>query len=179
MRAVARLAATLCALALVAFAVIFTIEVVAARAGDRPVVLPWHGAYAAGERTPFSAGSLRAACVVLVLAGLLLLALVLRRSAPTRLETTSGTDGVQVLLSPSGVQSAVRVAVEQVDGVRHAQVSVGRGRVGIRVVPTTDSDTEQLRERAGTAAAARLDELALSTPPRLQVGVQTASGGTA
>lgn len=175
MRLLNRLLAALLSLALIGVGVLVVIDVVAQRLGKSPVLVDWPRVYDWARRTPWQQGSVRVACVLLALAGLLLLAAELKRSRPNRLATRSET--TDAAYTRRGVAGAIRSAVNEVDGISSAAVSVSRRKV--KVAATTAGlqpfTAESLRAPATAAAQHRLDALELQSPPALSVDVSTRS----
>lgn len=174
MRLLNRLLAALLSLALIVAGGLVVIEVVVQRLGRSPVtnwprVLDW------SRRTPWQQGSVRVACILLALAGVLLLAAELKRSRPSRLPVRS--EATDAAYTRRGVASAIRSAVNGVDGISSASVSVSRRKV--KVEATTAGlqpfTAETLREPTIAAARQRLDSLELQSPPALSVEVSTVS----
>ena len=175
MRLVNRLLAALLSLALIVAGVLVVVEVVAQRLGRNPAVVDWPHLYDWARRTPWQQGSVRVACILLAVAGLLLLAAELKRSKPDRLAVRSET--TDAAYTRRGVAATVRSAVSDVDGINSASVSVSRRKV--KVEATTAGlqpfTAETLQEPATTAARQRLDTLELQDPPALSVHVSTRS----
>lgn len=168
-----RLLAALLSLALIVVGVLVVVEVIAQRLGKQPVLAHWHHSYDWAKRTPWQQGSVRVACIVLAVAGLLLLALELKRSRPSRLAVDS--DEADTAYTRRGVAAAIGTAVGNVDGINSAKVKVKRRK--IRVAATTAGlqpyTAEGLQEPASTAAQQRLHDLELQSPPALSVRVTT------
>jgi uncharacterized protein DUF6286 len=175
MRLVNRLLAALLSLALIGAGVLIVVEVVAQRLGRSPAVVDWPRLYDWSRRTPWQQGSVRVACILLAVAGLLLLAAELKRSKPSRLAVRSET--TDAAYTRRGVAGTIRSAVSDIDGINSASVSVGRRKV--KVAATTAGlqpfTAESLREPTTAAAQQRLDALELQSPPALSVTVSTAS----
>ncbi|HEX8304034.1 MAG TPA: DUF6286 domain-containing protein [Jatrophihabitans sp.] len=175
MRLVNRLLAALLSLALIVAGVLVVVEVVAQRLGRDPVAVDWPRLYDWGQRTQWQQGSVRVACILLALAGLLLLAAELKRSRPSRLAARSDT--TDAAYTRRGVAGTIRSAVSDVDGISSATVAVTRRKV--KVAATTAGlqpfTAESLREPATAAAQQRLDALELQSPPALSVEVSTRS----
>lgn len=170
-----RLLAALLSLALIVVGVLVVVEVVAQRLGKQPVIADWHPSYDWARRTEWQQGSVRVACIGLAVAGLLLLALELKRSRPRRLPVSSGE--ADTAYTRRGVAAAIGHAVGDVDGINSAKVKVKRRKV--RVAATTAGlapyTAEGLQEPASAAAQQRLDALELQSPPALSVRVTTGS----
>jgi hypothetical protein len=175
MRLVNRLLAALLSLALIVAGVLVVVEVVAQRLGRDPVAVDWPRLYDWVRRTPWQQGSVRVACILLALAGLLLLAAELKRSRPSRLPARS--DITDAAYTRRGVAGTIRSAVSDIDGISSAKVAVSRRKV--KVAATTAGlqpfTAESLREPATAAAQQRLDALELQSPPALSVEVSTRS----
>jgi hypothetical protein len=175
MRLLNRLLAALLSIALIVVGVLVVIEVVAQRLGRDPAVVDWPRLYDWARRTPWQQGSVRVACILLAVAGLLLLAAELKRSKPDRLAVRSET--TDAAYTRRGVAGTIRSAVGDVDGIDSAAVSVSRRKV--KVAATTAGlqpfTAETLQEPATAAAQQRLDALELLSPPALSVEVSTRS----
>jgi Family of unknown function (DUF6286) len=174
MRLVNRLLAALLSLALIVAGVLVVVEVVMQRLGRSPVTR-WPRVYDWSRRTEWQQGSVRVACILLAVAGLLLLAAELKRSKPSRLAVRS--QSTDAAYTRRGVAATIRSAVSDVDGINSASVSVGRRRV--KVAATTAGlqpfTAEGLREPTTAAAQQRLDALELQSPPTLSVEVSTSN----
>ena len=175
MRLVNRLLAALLSLALIVAGVLVVVEVVAQRLGRNPAVVDWPHLYDWARRTPWQQGSVRVACILLAVAGLLLLAAELKRSKPDRLAVRSET--TDAAYTRRGVAGTIRSAVSDIDGINSASVSVSRRKV--KVAATTAGlqpfTAETLREPTIATAQQRLDSLELQSPPALSVEVSTRS----
>ena len=173
MRLVNRLLAALLALALAAGGVIVVIEVIAERLDKRPVVVDWHRIYHWGEITSLTQGSVRVACIVTAVLGLVLLVAELKRGRPKRLAAAS--DSVDAGYTRRGVANAIGRAVNDVDGINKSVVKVRRRRIRVRArtsgVGTYTADL--LHGPAREAAQSELTGLELKREPRLQVRLST------
>jgi uncharacterized BrkB/YihY/UPF0761 family membrane protein len=79
MRLVNRVLAALLSLALIVAGVLLIIEVVAYYVTGHPAIVPWQRAYSWAHQTTWNAGSIRVTCVLLILAGFVLLIAELKR----------------------------------------------------------------------------------------------------
>ena len=173
MRLVNRLLAVLLALALATVGVLVVIEVIAERLDKAPVVVDWHRIYSWAEGTSLTQGSVRVACIVTAVLGLLLLFAELKRGRPKRLAAAS--DSVDAGYTRRGVANAISRAVNDVDGINGSVVKVRRRRIRVRArasgVGTYTADL--LQEPAMQAAQSQLTDLELKRQPRLQVRLST------
>jgi Family of unknown function (DUF6286) len=173
MRLVNRLLAALLALGLATAGVLVVVEVIAARLDKPHVVVNWRRIYHWGETTSLTQGSVRVACIVTAVLGLLLLLAEVKRRRPTRLAAAS--DSIDAGYTRRGVATAIRQAVTDVDGINRAAVTVRRRRIRVQartsgVEPYT---AESLRDPATEAAESRLSDLDLKRRPRLKVQLST------
>ena len=173
MRLTNRLLAALLAVGLGTVGMLVVIEVIADHLGKAPAIVSWPRIYTWGEHTSLTQGSVRVACIVTAAVGLVLLFAELKRSRPKRLAAASGS--VDAGYTRRGVATAIRKAVDDVDGINASAVTVRRRRIRVRartsgVEPYT---ADSLRGPATEAAQSRLDELELKRRPRLNVRVST------
>lgn len=180
MRHANRVLAALLSLAVIAGAVLLIIEVISDRARHRPAVYNWHPAYAWAQRTTWNTGSVRVACVILILLGLILLIAELKPARVSRLPADpaqAGAAGIDTAYTSRGVAAAIRSAVTGVDGVRGASVKVTRRK--IRVAATAAAQDKaaarSLRDPVSEAAGQRLTALKLRRPPAMSVRVTSRS----
>jgi hypothetical protein len=172
LRLVNRLLAALLSVALIALGALIVIEVVANRTRHKYAAIRWHSAYEWLDRTIWQAGSVRVISIALLVLGLVLLALELKRSRPSRLQVV-GEDNIDAGYTRRGVVAALHSSVTDVDGISSAAVKVSRRKARVRAVAAAQ-DVEvarQLREPAVAAAQARLDALRLKKAPALAVRV--------
>jgi hypothetical protein len=165
--------AALLALALAAGGVILVIEVIAERLDKPTVVVEWHRIYHWGETTSLTQGSVRVACIVTAVLGLVLLFAELRRGRPKRLEAAS--DSVDAGYTRRGVANTIGRAVNDVEGINKSVVKVRRRRIRVRARASgVGTYTAELLQRpAIEAARSELTNLELKREPRLQVRLST------
>jgi Family of unknown function (DUF6286) len=173
MRLVNRLLAALLALGLATAGVLVVVEVIAARLDKPYAVVNWRRIYDWGETTSLTQGSVRVACIVTAVLGLLLLLAEVKRRRPTRLAAAS--ESIDAGYTRRGVATAIRQAVTDVDGINRAAVTVRRRRIRVQartsgVEPYT---AESLQGPATEAAQSRLADLDLDREPRLKVQLST------
>jgi hypothetical protein len=173
MRLANRLLAALLALGLATVGALVVVEVIAARLDKPPVAVSWHRIYRWGEHTSLTQGSVRVACIVTAVLGLLLLLAELKRTRPTRL--TAASDSVDAGYTRRGVATAISKAVTDVDGINGAAVTVRRRRIRVQArAPGVEPYTaDSLRGPATDAAQSRLTDLELKRQPRLKVRLST------
>jgi hypothetical protein len=169
MRLVNRLFGAVLALGLATLGVLVVIEVIAERLDKPPVVVPWHRIYHWAEHTSLTQGSVRVACILTAVLGLMLLFAELKRSRPKRLAAAS--DSVDAGYTRRGVATAISQAVDDVDGVSDTAVTVRRRRIRVnaRASGLEPHTAESLRGPATEAARSRLTDLELKREPRLKV----------
>jgi Family of unknown function (DUF6286) len=176
MRHVNRVLAALLCLALIAGGVLLIIEVITDRVSHRPAVVDWHPAYDWAKRTTWNAGSVRVACVVVILLGLVLLIAELKPARVSRLAADparAGAGGIDTAYTRRGLAAAIRSAVTGVDGVRGASVKVKRRKVAVAATAAAQDKAaaRSLRDPISAAARERLTALKLRRAPSVSVRV--------
>lgn len=176
MRLANRVLAALLSLALIAAGVLLIIEVIADRVSRRPSVVDWRPAYHWAKDTTWNEGSIRVACVALILLGLVLLIAELKPARVSRLAADpaqAGADGIDTAYTRRGVAAAIRSAVTRVDGVRGASVKVKRRKVTVAATATAQDKAaaRSLRDPIMAAARQRLTALKLRRSPSVSVRV--------
>ncbi len=170
MHVVNRVLATLLALALLLGGLLAVVEIVLAQL-DRPHWLVPHEQWSStlAEQT-FVGSVVRAVLIGLVVLGLLLLVLALRRGKPGSLQLPSRTQGVQVSASRRGIERSLGTAARRTDGVRSARVKAGRRAVRVKAATALRSPDE-LKQPVTTAVTGRLEQLGLDGVLRPRVTV--------
>jgi Family of unknown function (DUF6286) len=176
MRHANRLLAALLSLALVAASVLLIIEVIADRVNHRPAIVHWDRAYHWAQHTTWNAGSVRVTCVILIVAGLVLLIAELKPARVSRLAADpvqAGMAGIDTAYTRRGLAAAIRSAVTGVDGVRAASVKVSRRHVTVTAAAAARdrAAARSLREPVSAAARQRLTTLQLRRAPSVSVRV--------
>ena len=169
MHVVNRVLATLLALALFLGGLLAIVEIVLA-ALDRPSWLVPHEQWAeslTGES--FAGGIVRAVLIGLVVIGLLLLLVGLRRGKPGSIPLPARTDGVHVTASRRGLERSLATSARRTDGVRSARAKVGRRAVKVKA--TTAVRSGDLQQPVTAAITERLEELGLTGVLRPRVTV--------
>lgn len=169
---VTRLVATVLALVLLVGSLLALVEIVAAQLGGSPtlVAYPEWARWLRGHS--WNDWIVNVALAALVVLGLLLLYLALRRGKPASLALRSGIDGVHVTASRRSLEKSLAAAAARTSGVAGASASVSRrtARVAVRAVAPS---APGLREEAESAVRGRLDSLHLRRPLRTRVQVST------
>lgn len=176
MRLANRVLAALLSLALIAAGVLLIIEVIAGRVSNRTAVVDWHPAYDWAKRTTWNAGSIRVACVVLILLGLALLIAELKPPRVSRLAADpdqAGAASIDTAYTRRGLAAAIRSAVTGVDGVRRASVKVKRRKIKVAATSAAQGKAaaRSLRDPISDAARQRLEALKVRRAPSLSVHV--------
>lgn len=170
MHVVNRVLATLLALALFLGGLLAIVEIVLA-ALDRPAWLAPHeqwSSWLAGQT--FAEGVVRAVLIGLVVLGLLLLTVALRRGKPGSLRLPGRTEGVRVSASRRGIERSLATAARRADGVRSARAKAGRRAVRVKA-STALRSTGDLQQPVTAAVTERLEELGLTGVLRPRVTV--------
>jgi hypothetical protein len=169
-----RVLATLLALALFLGGLLAVVEIVLA-AFDRPAWLVPHqdwSEWLTGE--DFAGSVVRAVLIGLVVVGLLLLLVGLRRGKPGSIPLPARTDGVRVTASRRGLERSLATSASRAGGVRSARARVGRHKVKVKA--TTAVRSGDLQQPVTAGVTERLEELGLSgvLRPRVTVSQESA-----
>jgi hypothetical protein len=161
------------AAALIAASVILIAEVIAFAVHAAPVVVHWPTWYRWAGRTRWDDLVVKLWSVVLIIAGVLLLALEVKPRRVTRLRLRSDEKATNAAITRSGLAGALRTAALDVDGISSAAVTVRRRRA--RVAATSAARgrpaVDALKEPVAESVRRRLDDLQMRRPPRLKVRV--------
>lgn len=174
MRYVNRVLAAVLSVALIAAGALLIIEVIAARVGSAPVLIPWPDAYVWGNDTTWDETVIRVSCITMSVVGAVLLILELKRPRVRRLAVAGEPEGVDIAYTRTGVARAVQGAATGVDGIRSASVRVARRSVRLTALSasTETSTAKSLLEPVSRAAQQQIDELRLDPTPRLAVSMR-------
>jgi hypothetical protein len=169
-----RLLAFVLALALLATGVILIVEVIAANTDHQPVIFDWHAMFRWGQRNGWNATSVEITCGIVALVGLLLLLPQLRRSRPRRFPVDVGDQALDAGVTRKGLRTAIRSAVEDVDGVGGSSIAVGRRRVRVeaRSAARTPDVAASIEPNVRQAAERVTEQLMLRQPRRVSVSVE-------
>lgn len=167
---VTRVVSALLALALLLGSLLAIVEIVAAALGRAPATVPWPEWTSWLRAHSWNDWIVIAVLGGLVVLGLLLLFLALRRGKPASLALRGRTDGVDVTASRRSVEKSLAAAAARTTGVAGASASVSRrtARVDARTVARSDPG---IREGVETAVRGRLDALGLERRMRTRVGL--------
>ena len=158
-------------MALLLGSLLVVVEIVVAAAGRGPWLVPypdWTDVDAASEAGTI--GWSRAILLGLVVVGLLLLFLAVRRGKPATLPLRGRTPGVDVTASRKSVERSLVAAASRVSGVTGADASVRRSSARIDAQAASRSESG-LRQEVESAVQARLDSLGLTRNLSLRVQV--------
>lgn len=169
---VTRVVAALLALVLLLGSLLAVVEIVTAALDRAPALIPYPEWTSWLRTHSWNDWIVNAVLGGLVVVGLLLLLLALRRGKPASLALRSRTDGVNVTASRRSVEKALAAATARTTGVAGASASVSRrtARVDARTVARSEPG---IRERVESAVRGRLDSLGLERPMRTRVDLTT------
>ncbi len=163
----------LCAvLALVALAagLVVAAEILAAGFERGPWLVPYDRWDRVGRTTPWSDADVRLAGVVILLAGLAILAVQLVPRRPAALALSPVRGGAPARLDRRGVERWLSEQAGHVAGVADAEVRVGRS-VSVRA-RSLDPDTSAVERRLREDTSGQLSALGLEQPRRVKVQVR-------
>ena len=165
-----RLAAATLALALVLVSLWGLVEIILARLGQPPWLLDVDETREWLQSNPWSDALVVTAAAALVVIGLSVMVLGLRRGRPGEVAMVSSAEAVTFAASRGSIDRALVYAAERQDGVQDA--SARAGRRSARVVARTPlGRTDEVKQRVSTAVRERLNDLALASPlkPRVKI----------
>ena len=169
---VTRVLSALLALALLLGSLLAVWEIALA-AMDRAHALVPHSEWARWLRAhEWNDTVVRATLVGVVVLGLLLVFLAIRRGKPASLALKAHTEAVTVTASRRSVEKSLAAAAARTTGITHASASVTRraARINARTVAVSDSG---VREELESAVKGRLDSLDVDRPLRTRVALTT------
>ncbi len=171
MQIVNRLLSVIVALALLAAAVVGTIEIVAAGVGRSPWLVDYTPVGDFLRTRAWEDNAVRAILLGLALLGLLLLILawLKDRTSDVPLGTLGG--GVQTNATRRSVEQMLVASAEGQDGVSSASAKVSSRSAEVQAVTRLREPPADLSDRVAGAAASRLESLDLARPLRLRVDV--------
>jgi hypothetical protein len=167
-----RAVSALLALALLIGSLLVVAEVVAAAVDRGPWLVPYPEWTEWMRSRSWNDWVVNTVLVGLVVVGLLLLALALRRGKPATLPLRDRTSGVEVKASRRSVERSLAAAASRTSGVTGADASVRRRSARVAARTTTRSGSD-LRQEVESAVKERLDSLGLARDLRTRVAVST------
>lgn len=178
MRIVNRVLGVLLALALVALSVIVIVEVVGYFVSGGPVLVNYHAISEWARSVSWANNAFVLWGTVVAVVALIWLLLELKPTRVREFDARSDAEDVDTVVTRSGVEQAVRQAVERVDGVSSSSVTARRRSVDVRAktAEREQSAADALRPDIDQAVSQRLDELDLKNIPKQRVQIQTSGG---
>ena len=165
-----RALSALVALALFLGSLLVIVEIVLAAAGRGPWLIRYPDWTAWIRQRSWNDEVVKAILVGLVVVGLLLVFLAVRRGRPATLPLRGRTPGVDVTASRKSVERSLAAAVSRTSGITGADASVRRRSARIEARAASRSSSG-LRQEVEAAARARLDSLGLRRDLRTRVRV--------
>ncbi|HSS09894.1 MAG TPA: DUF6286 domain-containing protein [Acidimicrobiales bacterium] len=169
MRVANRLVSALLALALIVAGVVVAVEIVLASLGQPPWLLAWHDWHHWALAHSWTAAPVRATLWGLCVAGALLFMLAFARQ-PVELDTDSSDPQVKAQIRRSSLETSLRRAAQQVDGIASARVRVSRQKVQA-TARSRRRDTTGLPEAVKDTVSHRLRAFHLTDEPAVHVRV--------
>jgi hypothetical protein len=149
---------------------IVVVEVALAAAGQAPGLVDFTQWTTWMSERNWDDPTVRTILVGLLVVGLLLLLLTLRRGKPATLSLRPRTSGVDVQASRKSVERSLAAAASRTSGVTSADASVRRRTA--RIVARAGRNPESgLAQDVESAVRARLGSLSLAQEPRLDVQI--------
>ena len=173
MRLINRPLALILAAALAAVSIILIVEVVAHAVHASPVIVHWTTWYHWARKTHWDALVVTIWSIILIIAGVLVLAPQLKPRRVTRLKLRSDDKATDAAMTRGGLAGALRAAALDIDGISKAATRVRRRRARVTATAAARdrAAADTLRQPVTDAARRRLDDLQLRHPPRLRVRV--------
>src|SRR6195952_982663 len=171
MRAFNRILSVLLAVAIAVAGVLVVIEIIAATTDNDPVVVKWHGLVDDLATNEWKTAGPRVAAIVLILVGLLLLLVALRRGKPATIGLTTEAPSVDMTTTRRSLQRSLATTATSVDGITDASVKVKRRKVVVKARAVSGVTREDGRARLSDEMQGRLDRLSLAESKRLKVKV--------
>ena len=163
-----RILAALLALVLLLGGLLAATEIVLALLGRQPLLIPHQDWSAWLSEQTWESATVRSILVGVLILGLLLILVAVRRGKPALLPLPSERDpGVRVTASRRGVEKSIAEVARGVDGVTAASASASRRR--ITVTASATKPTSRLAEQVRSAVADRLTALGLAQSLRPRV----------
>ena len=172
LRIIDRIVAGIVALALLVGGVLLALEIALQAAGrEEPWVLPWDTWYREGTDTLWSDPTVRAVCIGLLVAAVLLLVLQFARRRPSALPVRQRAEAVHVDLDRRGLENWLEARLGKVDGVASLKVRALRRKLRVRA-DAVSRDAAPIERRLHEVATNEIAELDLVQPPSVDVDVR-------
>lgn len=167
-----RALAALVALTLLLGSLLAIVEMVLAAADRQPWLIPYTKATGWTGQRSWNDPVVRTMLVGMVVIGLVVMFLAVRRGKPATLALRGRTPGVGVTASRRSIEKSLVAAASRTSGITGADASVRRRSARIEAQATSRSESG-LPQTVESAAKARLDSLGLTRPLRLHVQVHS------
>lgn len=173
MRVANRPLALILAAALLTVAVVVIAEVIGFAINHSPLLVPWPTWYHWASATHWNAMVVRFWATVMMIVGLVLLAMELKRRRATRLSLRSTDEATDATVTRRGLARMLRTEAARVDGITGATVRVSRMRARVLAASSArgQAAASALTEPVTQALMTRLDGLNMRHAPRLSVRV--------
>lgn len=166
-----RVVAATLALALALVSLWGLVEIVLAQLGRPPWLLDVDEAQKWLRSHTWSEAPIVTIATALMVAGLGLILLGLRRGRPGEVAMASSAEALTVAASRRSIDRALVHAAERQDGVQEASAKAGRRSVRV-VARTPLTNTGDVKQRVSTAVRQQLDDLALASPPKPRIKIE-------
>jgi hypothetical protein len=167
-----RLLAALLSTAVVAAVVLLVTEVVRWALDEPPWLVPWGGWGEALTGARAGDGAVLAVSGAAVLLGVLLLVFELKPRRPSDLQAQPLLDGVDTVVTRTGLRNAAETAARSVSGVRSASADVRRRRVVVQATSRGRGVSGGLEDAVRAAVERDLAELELAHTPTVCVRIE-------
>jgi hypothetical protein len=166
-----RVVSALVALALLAAAAIGLVEIVLAALGRAPWLVERSHVAADLHERAWEDGGVRLIAILVMIVGLVLVVVALKRSLISDLRMTSDSDAVEATVTRKSLQSYLAGVAASQGGVTSASASIGRKRV-VLTVESPLRDPGDLGARVDAVVTERLSSLRLANPMQSSVKIQ-------
>jgi hypothetical protein len=178
MRAFNRVLCALLAGLFLAAGVIAVIEIISAHTNNGSVVVDWPRFARALERNTWSDAGPKVAAVILIVVGVILVLLGLRRGQPAALELAGDGSGIEAATTRKSLQRLLRTVASESEGITGAKVRVKRRKVRVLASSSLEQGSDDL-PRIENDLRDRLEKtveaMNLAQPMMVRVGVQASA----
>ena len=170
-----RLISALLALLLLVVAIVGLGEIIAAQLNRGPWLVPVDDLSDGLQDTPWSGAFVRAACIALVILGLVLLIVGLRRGRPSGIPLQTTVNGLTLQASRRSLERVLSQSAELQDGVATARAKVGRGSARVTAIARVANDgrSGEISDRIGAAVDEQVQRLRPARSLSTRVTVRT------